>query len=129
MDYLGDKIRVKLNGSCLKQDNITYAHKTIVNIYIIYEITKNFNISSYPTLKHCLFGAVSLTKHNDIDEYKYSVYCIGFDRKGKFSIGNGFGRNCIIFGVDMSSFVHVHNKKKDTLILGEGPTQGLDGTR
>ena len=28
----------------------------------------------------------------------------------------------------MSSFVHVHNKKKDILILGEGPTQGLDGT-
>ena len=28
----------------------------------------------------------------------------------------------------MSSFVHVHNKKKDILILGEGPTKGLDGT-
>ena len=28
----------------------------------------------------------------------------------------------------MSSFVHVDNKGKDILILGEGPTQGLDGT-
>ena len=28
----------------------------------------------------------------------------------------------------MSSSVHVHNKKKDILILGEGPTQGLDDT-
>ena len=28
----------------------------------------------------------------------------------------------------MSSCVHVDNKKKDILILGEGPTQGLDGT-
>ena len=28
----------------------------------------------------------------------------------------------------MSSFVHVDNKKKDTLILGEGPTQGLEHT-
>ena len=28
----------------------------------------------------------------------------------------------------MSSSVHVDNKKKDILILGEGPTQGLDGT-
>ena len=26
----------------------------------------------------------------------------------------------------MSSSVHIHNKKKDILILGEGPTQGLD---
>ena len=39
------------------------------------------------------------------------------------SIGNGFGENVIIFGVDMSSSVHVDNKKKDILILGEGPTQ------
>ena len=40
----------------------------------------------------------------------------------------GFGKNAIIFGVDMSSSVHANNKKKDILILGEGPTQGLDNT-
>ena len=28
----------------------------------------------------------------------------------------------------MSSSVHVDNEKKDILILGEGPTRGLDGT-
>ena len=28
----------------------------------------------------------------------------------------------------MSSSVHVDNKKKDILIFGEGPTQGLDDT-
>ena len=28
-------------------------------------------------------------------------------------MANGFGQNCIIFGVDMSSSVHVDNKKKD----------------
>ena len=28
----------------------------------------------------------------------------------------------------MSSSVHIDNKKKDILILGEGPTQGLDDT-
>ena len=53
---------------------------------------------------------------------------IGFDRKGKFSVSNGFGRNCIIFGVDMCSSVHVDNKKNVFLILGEDPTQGLDDT-
>ena len=36
-----------------------------------------------------------------------------------------FGRNVIIFGVGMSSSVHVHNKGKDILILGKCPTQGL----
>ena len=29
----------------------------------------------------------------------------------------------------MSFSVHVDNKKKDILIFGEGPTQGLDGTK
>ena len=28
----------------------------------------------------------------------------------------------------MRSFVHIDNKKKDILIFGEGPTQGLDDT-
>ena len=28
----------------------------------------------------------------------------------------------------MSSSVHIYNKEKDILILGKGPTQGLDGT-
>ena len=53
---------------------------------------------------------------------------IGFDRKGKFSVSNGFGRNCIIFGVDMCSSVHIDNKKNVFLILGEDPAQGLDDT-
>ena len=55
-----------------------------MTIYIAYEINKNYNISSYPTLENYLFGAVSLTKHVDIDQYKYSGYGIGFDIKGKF---------------------------------------------
>ena len=37
-------------------------------------------------------------------------------------------KNAIIFGADMSSSVHVDNKGKDILILGEGLTQGLDDT-
>ena len=31
------KIRVKFNGSCLKQDKVTYTHGKLVNIYIVYE--------------------------------------------------------------------------------------------
>ena len=65
-------------------------------------------------------------KNVDIDKYKYSGYGIGFDREGKFSVRNEFVRNCIIFGVDVSSFVRVGNKKKDILILGEGPKLELD---
>ena len=90
-----------------------YNNGKIVNICIAYEISKNYNISSYPKLKNCLFAALSLTKHVDINQYKYSGYGIGFDRKVKFSFGNGFGRHCIIFGADMSSYVHANNKTKN----------------
>ena len=128
LSFYGTKTRVEFNGSCLKQDKVTYNHGTMINICIDYKISNNFNISSYPTLENCFFGAVSLTKHADINQYKYSGYSIRFDRKGELTFGNAFGRNCIIFGVDMSSSVHVDNKKRDILILGKGPTEGLDGT-
>ena len=49
--YYGTKIRVEFNGSCLKQDKVTYNHVKIVNIYIVYEISKNYSISAYPILK------------------------------------------------------------------------------
>ena len=82
LSHYGTKVRLKFIGSCLKQDKAT-------------------------------FGAVSLTKHADIDQYKYSGYGIGFDRKGEFSFGsNGFGRNVIILGADVSSSVHAYNKTK-----------------
>ena len=129
LDYLGAKIRVKFGGSCLKQDKTPCNHGTIVNIYIAYEISKNYNISSYPTLENCLFGDISLTKNPDIDQCKYSGYSIGFDRHGEFSFGSrGFGRNVIIFGVDLSRSVRANNKKNNSLVLGIDFVQGLNGT-
>ena len=54
---------------------------------------------------------------------------IGFDSQSEFLFSDGsYGKNVIIFGADMSSSVHVDNKGKNILILGEGPTQGLDDT-
>ena len=129
LDYLGAKIRVKFNGSCLRQDKITYAHGKVVNIYIVYEISKNHSISVYPTLENCLFGAVSFTKNADIDQYKYSGYGTGFDRHEEFSFGSrGFGGNAIIFGVDLSSSVHASNKKNNILVLSKDFIQGINGT-
>ena len=113
LNHYGSKVKVEFNGSCLKKDKIKYTHGTIVNMYIVYEISKNINISSYPTFENILSGTVSLIKNVDIDEYKYSGYDTGFDRKGTFSVGNGFGRNSVIFWLDMSCFAHVDSKKKD----------------
>ena len=79
VDYLGHKIGIKFIGSCLKQPKISYTHGTIVNIYIVFELGTSGSNDSDPTLKNCLFGAVTLTKNADTDKYGYSGYGIGFD--------------------------------------------------
>ena len=108
------KVRAKLNGGCLKQDHPTIVFRNgIINFYIVYEITDNSNVSTYPTFKNCLFGIVKLTKNADLDKFGYSSYGIGFDRKEFFSHpSGGTDRNVIIFGVDMSSTTKINNRKK-----------------
>ena len=130
IDYVGDKIRLKFSGSCLKQPKLYYTHGTIVNTYIVYEfLSASRSNDSDTTLKNCLFGAVTLTTNADFGKYRYSGYGIGFDRRSAFSFpGGGFGQNALVFGVYMSSSAHVYNKKKDILVLGKGPTQGLEHT-
>ena len=56
------KLKLKFTGSCLIQDQIRYTPQTIVNIYIVYEITNKNSISDYPALENCLFDSVKLTK-------------------------------------------------------------------
>ena len=108
---------------------ITFTHEKKVNIHIVYEINLwDQGYDDSPTIEDSWFAAVKLVKDVDIDKYKYSGYDIGFGRRGAFSVANGFGRNVIIFGVDMLSSVNVDNKKKDISIFGEGPTQELDNT-
>ena len=125
----GNKSKLKFDGSCLKQNKITYNHEKIVNLYIVFEIRKSYIISDYPTLENCLFGAVSLTKNADVDKCKYSGYGIGFDRYGFFSHPcGGTGGNVMIFGVDMSLSTQINNRKEDILILCKRPTQGLEHT-
>ena len=84
----------------------------MLNIYIVYELIASSSHSNDPTLKNCLFGAVTLTKSADIDKYGYSCYRIGFDIRSSFSFRGGeFGQNVSIFGADMSSSAHIDNKK------------------
>ena len=87
-----------LTGSCLKQWKISYTHEKVVNIYIVYKLGASSSHNNDPTLKNCLFGAVTLTKNTDIDKYRYSGYGIGFDRRPCFSFpGGGFGQNVLMF--------------------------------
>ena len=129
LNYYGTKTRVQFTGSCLKQSDHIFTHEKIVNIYIVYELGASTSHTNDPTIKNCLFGAVTLTKNADIEKYKYSGYGIGFDRRSSFSFpSGGFGQNVLIFGADMSTSTHIDNKKKDILVHGRGPTQGLEST-
>ena len=63
------KLRVKSTGSCLKQPKISYTHRKVVNIYIVYELGASSSNVNDATLQNWLFGAVTLTKNADIDKY------------------------------------------------------------
>ena len=112
-----------------KTTKILYPHGKVVHIYIVYELGVSSSHNNYPTLKNCLFGAVTLTENTDIDKYEYSGYGTGFDRGSSFSFpSSGSGQNVLISRVEMSFSAHIDNKKKDISVLVIGPIQGLERT-
>ena len=62
LNYNGNKVRVK----------ISYAYEKVVDIYIVYELGASTSHDNDPTLKNCLYGAVTLNKNTDVDKCKYS---------------------------------------------------------
>ena len=62
LSYYGTKVRVQFTKSCLKQSDHIFTHQKIVSIYIVYESGASSSHTNDPTLKNCLFGAVTLTK-------------------------------------------------------------------
>ena len=59
LSYNGNKTRVKFDGSCLKQDKITFIHGKTVNVDIVFKINLcNYVDSSDSTQENSLFGAV-----------------------------------------------------------------------
>ena len=66
LNYHCTKRRVKFTGRCLKQPKTSYTHGKVVNICVVYEVCAYSSHTNDPTLKNCLFGAVTLTKNTDI---------------------------------------------------------------
>ena len=58
----------------------------------------------------------------------YSGYGITFDSAGWWSFYNDTARNVIIFFFDNNSSSHADNHKNNFLVLGEGPTFGINGS-
>ena len=52
IDYLGNKIRLKLNGSILRQPKVSYTHGKLVIIYIVHQLGASSSHSDDPTLEN-----------------------------------------------------------------------------
>ena len=127
--YDNARIKLKFNGDFFKQDKVTYNHGSIVNIYIVYRLSRFTTSTKSAILENCLFGAVKLTKNTDIDKHKDSGYVIGFDSRGSFTNpSGGYGRNVIIFEADLNHSSHANNKTRSILVLGKDFIQGIDNT-
>ena len=118
------------NGHCLIKNNISVSKK-VMNLYISYALGPQLkNLNTDFTFCNCLIGSVKLGTNADPDKCKYTGYGIGFVSHSESLFTDGsYGKNVIIFGVDMFLSVHVDNKRKDILNFGEVPTQGLDDTK
>ena len=75
--YDTSKVRLKFNGSILNRSPPSIIHGKIVNIYVVYEITSNYNDSNYPT--------VSFSIGNDTGR---NVIIFGINMSSSLLIGN-----------------------------------------
>ena len=55
IDYYGYKIRVKFNGSILRQPKVSFTQEKTVNYYIVYELAGYNSYSDDPTLKKTIY--------------------------------------------------------------------------
>ena len=101
---------IKFDGSCLKQGQVTFTTRGVLNFYIAYEINLSpYYVDDNFALGNSLFGAAKLANNKNL------VYFAG-----------GFLKSVTIFGVDNSSSAHADNREKDNLILGKCSADGLD---
>ena len=121
-------MRIKYDQDLLAVEQNNYL-TTIVNLHFVYvldvwlrNLTNNFKFRNY------LFGATNIVKIVIKEKYAYNGHWITFDSARSRSFGNDFAKNVITFGVDNSSSFHADNCKDNFLILGKGPTFGINGS-
>ena len=73
-----------------------------------------------------LFVTVKSVRNTIKDKFTYNGREIAFDGEGSWSFGNDFARNVGTFCVCNTSSSHTDNWKNNFLVLGEGPTQGIN---
>ena len=125
--YFKDGIGIQFSYTYLVSVQISYT-TNIVNVYIVYDLDNwPKNLLRKFTPKNCLFEVTNIVRNSDKEKCVYSGYGITFDGRGEWSFNKYTTRN-VIFGFDNSSSPHTDNLKNDFLILGEGPTFGINGS-
>ena len=120
------KIGIKFDKDPLAVEQNNYLIK-FVNVCIDYNLVVwSKNLTSNFRFKNCLFRPTSAVKTSDKENYIYRGYGITFGSAGSWSFEDNFARNVIIFGADNSSSPHSDNRKNNFLILGQGPTYGIN---
>ena len=92
----------------------------ILSLYIVYQLkncprnpTNNFH------LKNCLFGTLKLVRNAIKSKFTYNGRGIAFE--GLRSFGTDFASNIV-------TLFHTNNKNYNFLVLGERPTDGINGS-
>ena len=127
--HYGTKAKVKFDGSCFKQDKITFTHGKLVYIYIIYEMIVLSLTTMTPHQETLCLVQLDYLKMVIVISINILVMVLDLKDEELFHFPMGDFAVIWIFGVNISSSVHTDNMRKDILILGDGSTQGLDGTR
>ena len=122
------RVNPKSNNSVLVQKSFSSLYSNfILNLYIVYELnTWSCNLANNFTLKIVLFGTVKLVRNSIKSKFTYNGQGTTFDGEGLWNFGNDFAINIVIFGVDNSSSSTTNNRKNNFLVLGKGPTQGIN---
>ena len=95
----------------MKINKLGYAHGTIVNIFIVYELENRSTNNADFTVSNGLLGAVKLTKNANTSNYGYSGCGIAFDSGGSFTFGNITNRkNVITSGVNSTCIQQMKHK-------------------
>ena len=122
------RAKLKFNNSVLVQKFFSSLRSNfILNLYVVYELNAwpRDPTNNFPQ-KNCLFGTVKLVRNADNSKFTYNSRGIAFDGERSWSFGNDFARNVVIFRFGNSSSSHTNNRKDNFLVLGEGPTQGIN---
>ena len=121
----GYRVEIKYNRDSVAVEQNNYITK-IANAYIVYDLdacpknpTNSFQFKDY------LFRATNIVKSSDKEKWAYIGYGITFDNAGPWT-SNDFAKNVIHFGVDNSSSSHTNNRINNILMLGKGPTYGIN---